>query len=210
MTKISCEVRNLGQRFNHFYLFRELSFQISMGEIWMIKGNNGTGKSTLLKILSGGMEPGNGEVLFFGDDKKIDSHLIWKQISMVAPYQELPEELSLNELIDFQILMSSRKIERKEFDRLISLFGMGKDAAKPTEQYSTGMKQKAKIILALGENRPILFLDEPTSNLDPESFDRFWEMVKEMKNEKLVITASNDEKELQNGKLILELGKDTI
>ena len=135
----------------------------------MIKGQNGAGKSTLLKILTGAMESSSGEVLYYQDDELVDPHSIWKIVSLVAPYQELPEELSLKELIDFQINMSEKKLVLKSFENLVSLFEMGADIHKPIGLFSTGMKQKAKIILAIAEDRPILFLDEPTSNLDPDS-----------------------------------------
>jgi ABC-type multidrug transport system ATPase subunit len=205
MTKISCEVRGLSQRFHHFYLFKEISFSVSSGKIWMIKGNNGAGKSTLLKILSGAMEACSGEVVFYKDEKQMDMHSTWKNISLVAPYQELPEELSLSELIDFQVKMSTHHLEPGAFSNLVSIFEMDSELQKPLAKYSTGMKQKAKIILAFGENRPIIFLDEPTSNLDPASFEKFWAIVSGMKNDKLIIVASNDEKEISFGKLILSL-----
>ena len=205
MTKISCEVRGLSQRFQHFYLFREISFSFQSGEIWMVKGNNGAGKSTLLKILTGAMEASAGEVVYYQNDKLLDANALWKVISLVAPYQELPEELSLKELIDFQIQMSGKKRSPESFLNLVSLFGMNAEMQKPLSVYSTGMKQKAKIILAIGEDRPILFLDEPTSNLDPVSFKKFWTLVSGMKKEKLIFTASNDEKELAFGNVILSL-----
>jgi len=171
----------------------------------MVKGNNGAGKSTLLKILTGAMEASAGEVVYYQNDKLLDANALWKVISLVAPYQELPEELSLKELIDFQIQMSGKKRSPESFLNLVSLFGMNAEMQKPLSVYSTGMKQKAKIILAIGENRPILFLDEPTSNLDPISFEKFWTLVSGMKKEKLIFTASNDEKELAFGNIILSL-----
>ena len=183
MTKISCEVRGLSQRFQHFYLFREISFSVNSGEIWMIQGKNGAGKSTLLKILTGALEPSAGEVVYYQDKIVIAPHLIWRNGSLVAPFQELPEELSLLELIEFQIKMSNKRLIPENFQKLVSLFEMDAEIQKPLAQYSTGMKQKAKIILAIGEGRPILFFDEPTSNLDQTSFERFWNLVSEIKKE---------------------------
>ena len=205
MTKISCEVRGLSHRFKHYYLFRDISFSVSSDGIWMIKGNNGAGKSTLLKILTGAMEASAGEVVYYQEDKVLDSTSIWKQISLVAPYQELPEELSLKELIEFQIQMSDKKLSSEGYLNLITMFEMDDELQKPLAQYSTGMKQKAKIILAIGQERPILFLDEPTSNLDPVSFEKFWDFISSIKKDKLVITASNDEKELSFGNVVIEL-----
>ena len=152
------------------------------------------------------MEATKGEVVFSQNEIVLDPNSLWKRNSMVSPYQELPEELSLNELIDFQTKMLGNEEKRMEYGSFIQMFGMEKDAAKPIVHYSTGMKQKAKIILSIGLNRPILFLDEPTSNLDPESFGKFWQLIVGLKKERLIITASNDEKEIAFGKVLMTLG----
>ena len=206
MTKIKCEVSELSQRFQHFYLFKDLSFSITSGEIWIISGDNGAGKSSLLKILANGIEPYSGESNLFIDDQKIEKENIWKYLSLVAPYQELPEELSLFELIKFQNQISDPKTPVSGFEKLIKLFELENEINRPLGQFSTGMGQKCKIILAIGMSRPIVLLDEPTSNLDASSFDKFWDLVEGMKKEHLIIVATNDEKELSKGKMLLRLG----
>jgi ABC-type multidrug transport system ATPase subunit len=206
MTKIKCKVSGLSQRYQNFYLFKDLSFSISSGEIWIISGNNGAGKSSLLKILSNGIEPYSGDSNLFIDEKKIEKENIWKYLSLVAPYQELPEELSLIELIRFQNQISDPETPVSGFEKLIKLFELENEINRPLGQFSTGMGQKCKIILAIGMSRPIILLDEPTSNLDASSFDKFWNLVEGMKEEHLIIVATNDEKELSKGKLLLRLG----
>jgi ABC-type multidrug transport system ATPase subunit len=195
--KLSCEIRGLGHRFQNKFLFRNLSFTVTEGEITFITGHNGSGKSTLLKIISGAMQSIEGSVHFLRESGEILEDELWKEIGFVSPYQELPEDLSLEELVRFQMELNKQADGTGFYRELMETFGLSNDRNKLLRFYSTGMKQKARFILNLGSGRPVWLLDEPTSNLDPESFAKFWDFVRTQKKNRIVLVASNDPAEFQ-------------
>jgi ABC-2 type transport system ATP-binding protein len=207
MMKLKCEIKKLSQRFHHFYVFKEIDLQLETGQVNLIRGSNGSGKSTFLKIISGGMEPWSGEVLFIFDGQAIEHQDIWKQVSFLGPYQELPEELTLRELINFQNQIGNPFGFELKYQELVELFGIQSALDKPIGIFSTGMKQKAKIILAFGEKRPIWILDEPNSNLDVDSSEKLWNWLLEHKDQHLIIVASNDPTEIQKSICVLDMEK---
>ena len=126
-------------------------------------------------------------------------------MAMVAPYLELPEELTFRELIDFQIRMDTQKLEWQPFLEVAEALKMEKHLDRFISAYSTGMKQKAKIISAFGMERPVLFLDEPTSNLDQESQEWVLHRIADLKKSRLIVMASNEPAEMRVGDEFMEL-----
>lgn len=190
--KLSCESKALGHRFQNIFLFRNLNFLLKDSVVTFVTGLNGSGKSTLLKIVTGAMQPIEGSVQFYDSTSLLENDVVWKYIGFVSPYQELPEDLTLNELIEFQKQMDNNPIVDEFYDELIQLFRMEKECDKQVRFFSTGMKQKAKFILNLSRSRPIWILDEPTSNLDPASVDQFWNFIQANKAGRIILVASND------------------
>lgn len=132
-------------------------------------------------------------------------------MAFVAPYQEIPEEFSLMELIEFQKLMSEHsgltKVQSTEaYSSIASLFGLDVHSQKLIRDYSTGMRQKAKFVLAFGSGRPIWLLDEPGANLDAASNRILQQFLLDHSNEKLIIMASNEPSEISIGRSLIHLG----
>lgn len=205
MMKIRCEIKKLSQRFHHFYVFRDLNLQLEAGRVNLIRGSNGSGKSTLLKILSTGMESWSGEIQYYFQDKIQDYNEMRNFISFLGPYQELPEELSLRELIDFQQALGNPSGFEICYDVLTDLFGLRNDMDKPIAHFSTGMKQKARFVLAFGEKRPVWILDEPGSNLDAASSEKLWQWLSDCRDAHLIVVASNDPYEISRSFCVLDL-----
>ena len=204
--KLSCEVIGLGHRFQNFYLFKDLNLEIRSGSLLLVKGANGAGKSTFVKILAGGLEAMDGKVVFISESGSVlEKEVLWRMMAMVAPYLELPEELTLRELIDFQIRMDVQKLEHQPFLEVAEALKMEKHLDRFISTYSTGMKQKAKIIAAFGMERPVLFLDEPTSNLDQESQEWVLHRIADLKKSRLIVMASNEPAEMRVGDEFMEL-----
>ena len=204
--KLSCEVIGLGHRFQNFYLFKDLNLEIRSGSLLLVKGANGAGKSTFVKILAGGLEAMDGKVVFKSERGSVlEKEVLWRMMAMVAPYLELPEELTLRELIDFQIRMDVHKLEHQPFLEVAEALKMEKHLDRFISTYSTGMNQKAKIISAFGMERPVLFLDEPTSNLDQESQEWVLHRIAELKKYRLIVMASNEPAEMRVGDEFMEL-----
>jgi ABC-type multidrug transport system ATPase subunit len=205
MMKMRCEIKKLSQRFHHFYVFKEIDLLMESGQINLIRGSNGSGKSTFLKILSAGMEAWSGHVQYFFDNQALENEELWKKISFLSPYQELPEELTLRELIQFQEALETDQKFEKSYSGLVSFFELEAALDKPLALFSTGMKQKAKFILAFGEKRPIWVLDEPNSNLDVASSEKLWDWLHQHQHQHLIIVASNDPSEIEKSVCVLDM-----
>ncbi|MBE5317898.1 ABC transporter ATP-binding protein [Pedobacter sp. MR2016-19] len=188
-------LQNVGRRFNKEWIFRNLSTEFSSGNSYAILGPNGSGKSTLLSVLTGSLSPSEGEVSF-SDAKDIPVENIYKYISLAAPYLELVETFTLKEIIDFHFKFKNfaAGVDAKN---LIGILGLEKAANKEIKYFSSGMKQRTKLALACCADTPILFLDEPTSNLDVQGINWYRELIENFGNERLTIIGSNQIQEYE-------------
>lgn len=179
------------------YIFRDINFSISNGEIQGVTGANGSGKSTFLKIIAGVLMPTSGEVQFsLGGDNILPEKRL-NHLGFVSPYLNLYEEFSLLEILS--IFSGFRNIDYNE-SRAISLidkFGLSNRRNDPISDFSSGMKQRAKYILALYHSPEVLILDEPMTNLDEKGIDTVKEFIElQINSGGGVIIATNDEREL--------------
>jgi ABC-type multidrug transport system ATPase subunit len=189
--KISIEARNINKRYINQQVIKDFSYLFSFPNAYAIIGANGSGKSTLLQILSGFLVQTNGEISYSINNANIEENEIFKHISICAPYQELIEEFSLSEYIEFHFKFKT-KIDVSLFNEMLEDSGLNKSLNKQLKYFSSGMKQRVKLLLALGSNTPILLLDEPTSNLDKQGVDWYLKYVQISKESRLIIIASND------------------
>lgn len=188
-------LQNVGRRFNKEWIFRNLSTEFSSGNSYAVLGPNGSGKSTLLSVLTGSLSPSEGEVSF-SDTKEIPVENIYKYISLAAPYLELVETFTLKEIIDFHFKFKNFA-SGLDAKKLVSILGLEKAANKQIKYFSSGMKQRTKLALACCADTPILFLDEPTSNLDVQGISWYRELIENFGKERLTIIGSNQIQEYE-------------
>jgi ABC-type multidrug transport system ATPase subunit len=184
------ELVDIGKRFQNHSVFNGVNLDIPSGYRGVILGGNGSGKSTLLKIISGALEPSQGTVSYFIGEQKVPSDRMYQQVSFCGPYTELIEDFTLPELIDFQAKfksflpgLSSQLIR----DRL----NLERFKNQRIKTFSSGMKQRVRLALSIMSNTPLLLLDEPTSNLDPQGKTWYMELVTEFAQNKTILVASN-------------------
>jgi ABC-type multidrug transport system ATPase subunit len=186
--------KNLQKKYNGDIVFSNLDVNIPFGSKCAIIGPNGSGKSTLVQILAGFTLPSAGKVAYVHRNKEIDPDQWYSFISFCGPYQELIEEFTAKEI--FELHFSLKKLQPyitiHTFQNLVS---MESDMLKPIKNFSTGMKQKIKLGLAFCSDTPLLFLDEPTSNLDKANFEWFHSMVNEYTHNRTLIISSNQTNE---------------
>ncbi len=182
-------LNNIGRRFNKEWIFRNLSTEFSSGNRYAILGPNGSGKSTLLSVLNGSLTPSEGQISFSAD-RDIPVEDIYQKISLAAPYLELVETFTLKEIIDFHFKFKNfaSGLDRQS---LIAVLGLEKSANKEIRYFSSGMKQRTKLALACCSDTPILFLDEPTSNLDTQGIDWYRNLIERFTPGRLTIIGSN-------------------
>jgi ABC-type multidrug transport system ATPase subunit len=175
------------KRFNKEWIFKNLNFQFEAGKHYALVGNNGSGKSTLLQIIAGysGLTKGSIEWTPF------DANTIYEQISFAAPYLELVEEFTATEQFEFQAQFKPIQKDLST-EKILELIGLKNAAHKQIRYYSSGMKQRLKLALAIFADCPILLLDEPCSNLDKEGYALYDTLIKDYAMHKLIIVGSND------------------
>ncbi len=154
-----------GKRYQRDWIFKNFSQAFEAGSSWAITGSNGSGKSTLLQCLMGYQSLSAGSRQYETGGKPLGEDQLFKHLSLVTPYLELPEGYSLSELLDFHFSLKPAH-PQLAYRELVAEAGLEKHLHKALLNYSSGMKQRVKLILAFGSHTPLLFLDEPTTNLD--------------------------------------------
>lgn len=187
------ELKNAGRRFNQEWIFRNLSYKFESPNNYAILGPNGSGKSTLISVLLGTLTTSEGEI-YYSNPNPVPVEQIYKQLALAAPYLDLIEEFTLQETIDFHFKFNAvhPMIDRAE---ILELLGLKKSQDKALKYFSSGMKQRTKLALACCADTPILFLDEPTSNLDLQGIAWYEDLIARFTAERLVIIGSNQKNE---------------
>jgi ABC-type multidrug transport system ATPase subunit len=183
-------LHNIGKKFNREWIFRDLNYEIDPGERLVILGGNGSGKSTLLQVISGFITPNKGEVIYELDGKKLDPEKIKDHISFASPYLQLVEDFTLPEMIAHAGKFK-RFLDQRSSHEIIDIIQLSSSRNKLIRQFSSGMKQRLKLGLALLADTQIVLLDEPVSNLDREAIKWFGEMIKRYAGQRTVIVCSN-------------------
>ncbi|MFD2203611.1 ABC transporter ATP-binding protein [Shivajiella indica] len=191
---IEIKLKGLGKRFQYDWIFKNLNYNISSGSTSAITGSNGSGKSTLLKCISGINPFTEGQIEYNLNGKEIPASDIFKYLVISAPYLELPEELSLTELLKFHFKFKD-PIHDLDFGGMMRKMYLEEHRNKSIYQFSSGMKQRLKLGLCLFSDVPLVLLDEPTSNLDEKGSNWYLEMIGEFGKNKTILICSNDSKE---------------
>ena len=189
------QVSAASKRFNKEWIFSNLNFSFTTGQHYALIGNNGSGKSTLLQIIAGSIGLTKGEIHWTnttGD--AIDSANVFQHISIAAPYLELVEEFTALEQIAFHQQFKPLQNGLSPIE-LLEKIGLSNAANKQIRNFSSGMKQRLKLALAIFDQAPILLLDEPCSNLDQEGIQTYHQFIQAYAMHKLIIVASNDPQE---------------
>jgi ABC-type multidrug transport system ATPase subunit len=194
---MNLELKSVGKRYRFEWIFRELSYQFQMGTGYAVLGNNGSGKSTFMQVLSGHLSPSRGKVVYSKNNEVVSIDKAYKELSFAGPYIELIEEFTLQEVIDFHWKFKAMKCSQKE---LLERLDYPKSARKKAVKYfSSGMQQRLKLALAICSDTSLLLLDEPTITLDQKAVAWYGELLKEYAYgpDRLTIIASNVEEDFQ-------------
>jgi len=175
-------VTGLTRRFGDFVAVDGVSFEAAKGEIFGFLGPNGSGKSTTIRMLTGILAPSDGSGTVAGFDVLSETEKIKAHIGYMSQKFSLYEDLTVEENIDFyggiyRIPMATRK-ERKEW--VIKMAGLQAHRHSRTAILSGGWKQRLALGCAVLHEPPVIFLDEPTSGVDPLSRRRFWDLIYEL------------------------------
>ena len=179
---VAVKVEKLTRRFGNFVAVDEVSFEVSRGEIFGFLGPNGAGKSTTIRMLCGLLQPSDGDGTVMGYDINRQPEQIKRNIGYMSQKFSLYEDLTVAENIDFYGgiygLGGSRLESRKDW--AIEIAGLAEHRDSLTGILSGGWKQRLALACAILHEPRIVFLDEPTSGVDPISRRRFWDLIYEM------------------------------
>lgn len=181
---------SLGKRFGKNQILNNISFALNAGDKLAITGLNGSGKSTLLQILAGYLSPSQGKVEWTVHNTPITRSTLFHHISFASPYLELIEDFTLKELFSFYF--SFKKTTSLSLNGMVALSTLESSAHKPIKEFSSGMKQRVKLTLALCSQTPFVFLDEPFSNLDSNGIEWYKTLLAQNAENKVIVICSNN------------------
>ncbi len=185
------ELKEVTHSFGGEDVLSRLSLVIQPGETWAITGSNGSGKTTVLRCLSGLIRPRKGQVVWLGSDEQPIHSGEWSSLwSYAAPYMELPEELNMLEVLRLQEGQRGL-LDGLSRQQLIERSGLGHAVNRPIKGFSSGMKQRLRLLLAYGTQSQLLFLDEPTSNLDRTAVEWLHAIDKDWRKGRSLIVGTN-------------------
>lgn len=173
------EIRDLVKRFGNFVAVNHVNLDVGRGEIFGFLGPNGAGKSTTIRMLCGLLKPTSGTAMVGGLDIAMQSEAVKQHIGYMSQKFSLYDDLSVEENIDFFSgiygVPRERRAERKNY--VLRMAGIEERRTTLTRLLSGGWKQRLALGCAILHEPPILFLDEPTSGVDPIARRTFWDLI---------------------------------
>ena len=175
----SVRVENLVKKFDDFVAVDHVTFNVEKGEIFGFLGSNGAGKSTTIRMLCGLLRPSGGKAWVGGFDVFSQSEEIKKNIGYMSQRFSLYDELTVEENIDFfsDIYSTPRGSRQQLKQEILEMAGLEERRNTMTRLLPGGWKQRLALGCAVLHQPPILFLDEPTSGVDPIARRQFWELI---------------------------------
>lgn len=182
---LAIEVKNLVKDFNGLRAVDDISFGVREGEIFAFLGPNGAGKTTTIKMLITLLRPTSGEMRLNGYDPMKDQHETRRSLGVVFQDSSLDEELTAYENMEFHGVLygvpkETRKTRIEQLLKFVELWERKDDLVK---HFSGGMRQRLEIARGLLHHPKILFLDEPTLGLDPQTRSHIWNYIKQLNKE---------------------------
>lgn len=175
-------IKNLTKKFKSFIAVDDISFSIPAGEIFAFLGPNGAGKSTTIKMLTTLLRPTSGEINLNGYNPIIDPDNVRHSFGIVFQDPSLDDELTAYENMEFHgvIYGVPKKIRRERIEQLMNFVELFDRRKSLVREFSGGMKRRLEIARGLLHHPKIMFLDEPTLGLDPQTRNHMWNYLKEL------------------------------
>jgi len=183
----------LSRKFGDLVAVNSIDLSIEEGELFSVLGPNGAGKTTAIKMLCCLLRPSSGTATIMGHDIQKDPIAV-KKVMDVSP-QETAIAEHLNAWENMSLMGGIYGLEKEEVkkrsEELLEMMGLTKRAKDQVRKYSGGMKRRLSIVMALVSDPQVLFLDEPTLGLDPQSRRSIWEHIAELKGKKTIVLTTH-------------------
>ncbi|MCM3782232.1 ATP-binding cassette domain-containing protein [Neobacillus mesonae] len=180
MQNIAIQVKGLQKSYKQLHILKGVDFEVEKGSIFALLGSNGAGKTTTVKILTTLLQKDSGTVTVNGFDVATKPDNVRHAISLTGQFAAVDEILTGRENLIMIAKLRYLKNPRQVADDLLKQFGLTDAADRKVSTYSGGMRRRLDIALSLVGKPQIIFLDEPTTGLDPEARIEVWKIVKEL------------------------------
>ena len=206
-------VAKLHKSFGKNHVLKGVDFEVEEGQILALLGPNGAGKTTTVNILSTLMRQDSGDASIMGHDVQKDGDKVRANIGLTGQFAAVDEYLTGHENVAMigRLYHMPKEEAKAKATELLKRFDLEDAADKPARTYSGGMKRRLDLAMSLVASPPVLFLDEPTTGLDPRSRNALWRMIRELANSGttvLLTTQYMEEAEfLANNVIVIDHGK---
>jgi ABC-type multidrug transport system ATPase subunit len=184
----------VGRKFNREWIFRGVNYTFESGKAYAILGGNGSGKSTLLQVINGNLQATQGTITYQDGSTSIPQDQVYRYISLGTPYQELIWDFSLQESLGFHARFKPYLAGMTPSD-ILSVTGLERHRNKALRYFSSGMKQRVRLALAILSDTRVILLDEPSMNLDAAGRAWYDELLGAYATDRLLIVCSNHQEE---------------
>lgn len=179
-TETAISVKSLEKSYGNLKVLEKINFTVKKGSIFALLGSNGSGKTTTIKILTTLLSADNGSVQICGFDAAKQPHKVRGVISLTGQFAAVDDVLTGRENLRMIGKLRHLSDVNKKIDELLERFQLTDAADRRAETYSGGMRRRLDLAMSLMGNPPILFLDEPTTGLDPQSRISMWKIIKDL------------------------------
>jgi ABC-2 type transport system ATP-binding protein len=179
-TEAAIRVQGLEKSYKQLHVLRGVDFDVARGSIFALLGSNGAGKTTVVRILSTLLKADSGTASVHGFDVASQAANVRESISLTGQFAAVDEILSGRENLVLVARLRHLKHPGTIADSLLQRFGLTDAAARKVSTYSGGMRRRLDIAMSLIGNPPVIFLDEPTTGLDPQARIEVWQAVKDL------------------------------
>lgn len=174
------QIKGVKKSYKEVEVLKGVEFEVEQGDIFTLLGSNGSGKTTMIRIMATLLKADEGSVVINGFDIEKNPGKIKNSISLTGQFAAIDEILTGRENLQMIAKLRHIKNSNKIVEELINRFGMSESADRRVSTYSGGMKRRIDIAMSLVGDPKIIFLDEPTTGLDPEARLEVWKIVKEL------------------------------
>jgi ABC-2 type transport system ATP-binding protein len=180
MPGVAIQVADLQKSYKKLDVLKGVNLSVERGSIFALLGSNGAGKTTLVKILTTLLKQDSGRAIVNGFDVASQPDYVRQSLSLTGQFAAVDEQLTGRENLIMIARLRHLKQPRQVADDLLTRFSLTDAANRKASTYSGGMRRRLDIAMSLVGKPPILFLDEPTTGLDPEARIEMWNVVKEL------------------------------
>jgi ABC-2 type transport system ATP-binding protein len=181
-TPLAVEATGLVKTFGSNRAVDGVDLRVEAGTVYGVLGPNGAGKTTTISMLATLLRLDGGEARVFGHDVRREPHVVRQLIGVTGQYASVDETLSATEnLVVFGLLLGlSRAEAKRKSTELLERFGLSEAARRPLRGFSGGMRRRLDLAASLIAQPPLIFLDEPTTGLDPRTRAQMWDTIREL------------------------------